>query len=530
MVLLAACHEPRVAKPEGQEPAGEPEETRYAPTFVEPSDDEETLTTTHAQALELELKFAYVGFTELLIDGTSVGTLAELNPIGSIARLPEQEQDHARLSLRFDGGLFPGTHSLQLFTPGTVRELYSQPITIEVIPAPAPVPTVVLAPDTVTSGVDLKVQGQGEDAVLLVIDPQVHGTVRVSLLGARENMWDGTDVRSVALAGHVHRDDGFGPRVAAIRTTREQHDSLAGTFTLAWEVGSDETRIDYAMLVAGEATGLSDPQSAIVLDPALVETVEWASLGRPTFVGRTLVAVLEHYADVEQPHPGDRTLAWTSISGDSHAEPKSHTFVTTPKLDIDLLGQAFVPGTIGMSHVGSAALRVSGREPALLMHDDAAGVPRLVMEHAAVSLAALSSLHRSFVMLVGALGSRFAVGVERDASLMVLAWDASGENGVSTWEFAAGERIPERTPSGTLTVGVVGGHGVVLVPYGSTPDDHDVHMLVLSTSPPTVAPIEGLRCDRVALVPTNAGNALAELGLACLSAGSLELGTLTMVG
>jgi hypothetical protein len=227
--------------------------------------------------------------------------------------------------------------------------------------------------------------------------------------------------------------------------------------------------------------------------------------------------------DVESPRPGDRSVVWSRMEDDALAiEAPQRVTVRADLVDLDQLG--LVVDRIARETGGPPALtvRVDQHQPLVLEHDPAGGLR--------VRPTVVDGRDRSFsfvtlplATVLGAFGSRTVAGVTAQDSgrMRVTFIDDLGEGGVREHSLSGDELPPLSGVQGELAVGSVAGLSVFLLPYGAS---EPVHAIYTAGSTVRVVPLPQLHCDSVALVITDALDALP---LACTLDGQVLVGTLT---
>lgn len=462
----------------------------------------------------LVLRDAVPGVTQVLLDGSSLGTLDAANPTGSLAA--------DELSLTLHGALTAGSHTLQLLTPSPAGPLYS--VELEMVVAPAdpeapPVWTATLTPGVVATGDRLFTAGLGASGLLALIsaadpDPEI----RLYRAGAAG--WSTDEPIFMPLEGHVLSDMSFEPDVSAVAFP-EPGGAAPKRARVAYTVGLPATRVTTRDVQIDPSPIVLDPVVAFDLDAALAGfDVEWATFGRPVALGHALIAELHAAADAELPHPGDHRLITSFWRGEALGWTAPQQIGTAAPTDLDALGPAPVLMDIGADLERTLSVRVGGAFPGVLeLRDNGAlslSTPPLTAPLDVRGDIALATVVSSF-------GSRTVAALDRKGRVSLSMLETSHGN-IPLAASPAPKLLPDAPATGTLAVGVGRGYPFFLVPYGTAAP---VHVVAGSGDAGVVQALTDLHCDAVALAITLAGNDPddAEVPLACLAGGELRLGS-----
>jgi hypothetical protein len=475
-----------------------------------------TVEVTRVEDLEVRAKFVYPGLTQLLIDGRTVGTMSNLDEVGQFE--VESDEGGGTLRLRLDGGMVPGEHTLQLFTPGPVEALYSNELTITVVDAAPPTLEASLEPAELATGDQLLTHGE----LLLLIGLTTSEAPELTILRRRDGHWDGQRLLTLPMPGFASA----GAEVdAAVSATMLEPGADGGTDRLraAWRVGDPGVRIDFVDIEwpQGDAS-VTDVASALTLEEVLVENVEWAAFGRPMLLGDNVVAELHAPHDTESHSPGDRALAAVRFVGTPPTpENQQILHLADVAADVDALGPAVELTMLDLPQPKSFSIRFDGHLPGVVEFDLLAS---LRTTNVAGPIPTLADASAPVTTVIGAFGSH-VVGTRAGGRIKLLELDTSG-NGGALDASPDTSVLPAEAPTGAMAAGVIAGAPVFLVPYGSAAA---VQAVTCSDSDTSVQALDGLECDAVALAHTLDGNREAALDLACLSESALLLGELRVV-
>ncbi|MBL9101888.1 MAG: hypothetical protein JNL82_13075 [Myxococcales bacterium] len=489
------------------------------PAFLNPAIGEFSVLTDQTVPEPFVVQRVIPGLTQVLLDGSPLGTLSAANPLGALG------EDSLELTLR--GALVAGTHSLQLVNPSPEGPRNSVTLTMVVAPPkPDTRPSFshALEPTDLADIAALLPVGAGDGRLLGLVGPGDPDPALRLLRPDDGGGWTADKPILVPLDGHVQGDMSFGPAVAAVAYP-EPDGSPARRMRVAWRVGQPGHTVTARDIALNPTPIVLDAFPVFTLADALAgEPVEYAALERPFLVGRTLLVETVAALDSEVPHPGDRRV-YTSFWRDDvrRWSPPQRIGMPAPT-DLDALGPAPVVADIAASVDATLSVRLGGVYPGLLeARDD--GTVALTTPDLNAPLAVSGAL--SLAAIASSFGSRSVVALDRVGRLGVTYLDTSGSNPARDVSPDIDE-LPDAAPTGPLAPGVVRGFTVFLVPYG---DQAPVHLVLGDGSALAVQPLadpEPLHCDAVALAPTLAGNDPQDpaLALACLSHGALELGRL----
>ncbi len=497
--VALACGEPADPGQEIDTTADEDDETRFAPRFNHLAENE--MAADRIEDNFLNVEFVYVGLTSLLIDDASVGTLSSPGRVGQLFG--------DTLQLNLHGGLVAGRHSLQLYTPGTARGLFSQPITIRVRSWATLQPTATLDPTGLAGIVDLEAWGHGEQAGIVALE---NGPAAVAhLLPIRNGDVQTDQAMAVDLPG-------FGHHPSQTRVAVETHGPTAH---IAWTVGRPGTGV-HVREVNLENHELGPAVPALGLDATLVGSAQWSEFGRPVLADDILLVEFRAHLDVEQPAPGERSLVSVRLRpGPTLGRP--HRLNVAGPMDLDGLGPALELADLRLDRPPTTfAVRVDQLRAAIVEVKPDDGTLSLVPSPVAANDVGLPELTGDVRAIRGAFGSRttFARGA---FGLSVFLVDDSSDNGVT----APAPELPELPPTGPVAFGVLAGNPVLVVPYGNA-----ANVWVAASNGATLNTVElaGIACDRVALTPHLDGNTDGQVPLACLRDGELHTGHLFRAG
>lgn len=474
---------------------------------------------THQLAPELlVVERVLPGYTQILLDGDSLGTLEPGSPLGT---LTDDE-----LSLTVHGALVAGKHSLQLLNQTPDGPLTSVTLTMEITrPFSTDLPTwhTELAATDLT-GSALLAAGTGTAHLLGVIAPGDPDPVLQLLRAADDGGWTVADPISVPLDGHVPATMSQTPSVSAVALPPPD-DAAPARMRVAFSVGLPGAAIATRDIVLDPTPEIQDVSTAFDLDAALAgQSVEWAALGRPFALGQTVIAELTAAADTEVPHPGDRRLVASFWRGDElQWTPPAQVGMPSPT-DLDALGPALVVPELALASASTLSVRLGG---AYFGRLDAAddGTITVTPPRPSASLAVSGAI--ALTAVASDFGSLTVTAVDAHGRVGLSLLNTSG-NGTSHNASPPDPLVPAAAPTGAPAPGVVLGFPLVLVPYG---DIAPVQLVLSDGADAVIVPLdqpEPVHCDAVALAATPAGNDPEDpaLPFACLSHGALQVGRL----
>lgn len=488
------------------------------PAFLNPALGEFTVLTDQTTPEPFVVQQVILGLTQVLLDGVTLGTLADDNPIGRLA------EDNLELTLH--GALVVGTHTLQLVNPSPEGPRNSVTLTMVIEPPPVdtrPTWSHALEP-TLLEGTALLPVGVGASRVLGVLGPGDPDPALRLLRPDDTGGWTTEKPIFVPLDGHVPDAMSFTP-AATVVAFPEPDGSPARRMHVAWRVGQPGHTVATRDIAINPTPIVLDTFPAFTLADALDdEPVEWAALGRPFLLGRTLLVEAIAAPDSEVPHPGDRRV-YASFwrDPDLRWSPPQRIGMPAPA-DLDSLGPALVVPHIPSDLDSTLSVRLGGVFPGLLEARDDGSV---TLSNPALSAPLATSGDLSLATISASFGGRTVAAVDRLGRLTVAFLNTSG--GTLAHDASPDpEDLPDLAPTGPLAAGVVRGFTAFLVPYG---DLAPVHLVLGDGDEVLVQPLETpdpLHCDAVALAVTLTGNDPDDpsLALACLSHGALRLGRL----
>lgn len=482
------------------------EDDYEAPVFVDPASGVVSLFHDSLEDPVLRVTDVVVGRTRLEIDGRSVGTLESAGPTGHL----EAES----LRLRIEGGMVEGTHYLRLVTPGTTAPQASADVEVRILPASLPKLTFELGANTVAQGEHVGPVGTGERGLLWIVAADGPQDATLSMLRADGTNWSAADVRTLALPGHVVDDGPSGGAVgASVRLPENEGEDTR--VRVAWRVSHPGARADAVELTWGEDQNTAG-EITTLLAAADVPSAEWASIGRPAFVGGHVAIEVYAPADTEQALPGDEALF--AVRWPDDGDPMPAQRVTFGQLlDLDLVGRA-----IDLSREDVAlGLRVDGRRLAVMRWDAGSALPQLIGGDLGTDLPTVKGDALGTATVLGAFGSQTAAAVQGDGDVRVVVRDTSVGRGHGAHPDAGD--LPKATPSGPPASTIVLGTPLFLVPYANTAE---VAALLVDGDETRVQILAGLYCDEIALPASAAANSGGKMAFACVQGGDVRLGAL----
>ncbi len=506
---LLACAPPS-GDDEDTESDTEAGEDFEEPEFLEPPGGELRIAVDRTEDVTLAVRDIQPGLTRVFVDGLSLGTAQSSD--GWIQLSSET------LTIRLTGSMTEGSHTLQMRTAGAEESLDSQEISIDI----AAVELTGLSAsmrDTVAFEADaIDAHGHGEHGALFGVDLSTD-PVSVTVAPASGEGWTLSEAVTLPLAGFDRTDEPRFTLSAFVQTLGEDR-----RLRMAWRTGSEGRALvgtDILWPPLAVAT-----QSVIDLDDEL-PGYEYTKLGRPLLLGDTLVVEALLATDVEQPHPGDRTLLTARVDPDTARFGSATTSAVGQRRDIDRIA----PVRDLLTHAGGGtpglAARVAGLRTVAFEIDAVTGT---LVERATGASDRFSSLRDGMGpphVVLGAFASRQAsVPLQVDApSVFLRHFDdrRQGESEDAAPGSAALADITDVTAPVTSTV--IGGVPLYLIPQGvDTPA-----VGILSAGPtPIVRSLEGLACDELA-VPVSLDAAISgSIDVACRRGRDVFLGTLTL--
>jgi hypothetical protein len=485
-----------------------------APQFNDPV-SELRVSVTRAEDLVLPVTDVAIGLTRVVIDGASVGSLSDANRIGHLTG--------DALTLHLTGGMVPSTHTVRLRTSGAEEPLESREIAMLLVPQVTPVPTASIDNDVVLQADAIFATGYGNDGLLVAIDLEAVPPVATVHRGAGTG-WSLADPIAVPL-DELHVDGA--PRLAVhAHVAAGGPDPADDRVRVAWRAGLEGDSI----IVADSPWQEPRPMPRRILDvSAIAGSVEYARLGRPLVLGDDVVTEALLATDVEQPHPGDRTLVFVRIAGSPIDAGEPQVTRIEGRNDID----ALTPTIDLLGHVGGGphtfAARVAGSRPVVFHVDRESGELSSRVSVANDNLSLLADLAMPMVTVLGAFDSRqvFAPleGGSEGARVILRYFDDGEANGA-----VDASPLPEQLegigdPTADAVATLVGGAPIYLVPMGA---DAPAWAFVSTGPSPLVTTVEGLQCDEIA-VPVNTDSNRGDASqLACRRGRDVSLGTLRM--
>jgi hypothetical protein len=468
---------------------------------------------TRVEDLEVGAKFVYPGLTQLLIDGRTVGTMSNLGEVGQFE--VENDEGGGTLRLRLDGGMVPGEHVLQLFTPGAVEALYSNELTVTLIDAAPPTLEATLGPATVAAGDQLLTHGE----LLLLISLTTSEEPELVIVRRRDGHWDDQQLLTLPLPGFVSAGAAVEPAVSATFLEAAADGGGTDLLRVAWRVDDPGTRIDFVDVDWAQEETMSDVAPALTLEGDLVENVEWAALGCPMLLGDNVVAELHAPHDTESHTPGDHLVAAVRLVGTPPTPENPQTLhLADTTVDVDALGPALELAILDLARPRSFSIRLDGLRPGVVDFDVLAS---LRTPSVAGTIPSFADASAPLTTVIGAFGSH-VVATLAGGRLKLVEMDTSGTWGALDVSPDA-DALPAEPPTAALAAGVVAGAPIFLIPYGSAAA---VHAVSCSGSDTSVQMLDGLECDAVVVAHTLDGNREDAVDIACLSETALLLGEL----
>ena len=486
-------------------------EPLQTPGFIEPASGVLRIPTTRTRDIALRVAGITPGQTSLVIDDRNYGALQTPRPVGQL--------DADQLTLHVRGALVEGRHLMRLQTSAPDALLQSEEIQIEVVAEDVPALELTLDAEPTFAADAIASWGLGDEAVLLVLQSDLPDPPRVQVLRAQGPRWLTDDPMEVPL-----------PQLAASALTApcaltaaialgELEDPSDDRLRIAWRTA------DERVLLVDEPWGAQThhPKVAFELDALITTPVELASLGRPLLVSDILIVEVFSTRDIEQPKPGDRSLATVALLG-TPAVPGPARFSTVAgTVDVDRLGMALDP--VAASGLGprSISARIGGVAAAVIEVDRTAGTLFLASDPATVPWQVLTS---PLATVVGALGSRIVFGAHSEA-IEIQRIDELGTGDVSrralSWEDLELSGPELDTTRSDPAISLLQGAAVMLVAGG---EQAPVRAIVSTASTPGIQPLDDVFCDQVAVIATDGGDEQAGVQLACLRDQELYFGIL----
>lgn len=482
VLVSSGCDEPQSSSDDGNaQPSDELPEPPL-PGFIEPASGTITIAADRTNDIRWRVSGVVIGTTQVLLDGTSLGTLQGDNRYGRLT--PEA------LELRLHGAMVPTEHTIELVTPGPVETLVSAPVLLTVEP-PLPPERITVAQlhDTGVPATAVVHRGIDERGLLLAFDG---ASSSLHLVRQRETGWD-FEGRSdpVSVTDLVVGPDEAGPAIAAsIDPGGPRSDEDPDPWTrVAWRTGYPG---DAVRTVAGRWSELSGRPAKTVLDAAAIDGREFVAIEAVSLVGDTLLASSFAPSDVENVGVDDHRLVqrWLGRSDEDLARLRD----VSPEnnASVDLLGPAHDLGLHAIGQAGFIA-RIGHVDARLLVVDRDSGRASFAVQRDEGLSTSLSGATMDLSTVIGAFEGRTLATWTADGPLL-LAWDVWGEAG--RVDVSPTDGLPPGGPSGPLAMSVLGGLPVVLVPYGN---DAPVHALVVVGGSTQIHPLEGLSCTSIAI-------------------------------
>ncbi len=399
------------------------------PNFSEPASGRLSFQTSRTDDITLAVEQITLGRTHLILDGHSFGPLDEDSLTGRL------ELDSLRLYLR--GSMLSGQHTMRMRTTESAGVAESEEIIIDIISELAPVPTAVPPTPAGISAERLLPNGEGDDALLLALEPGADGFV-LHLLPWTGSGWDPAGARTVALPGLALEPEERVLPVSARRHSRSE--DSAGRVRVAWRVGLTGTRIDVLDVAWDDADPTVAPRTSLTLPEALDgRASEWAAFGRPWLLPDQLLVELWAPADTESPRPGDRAVVWSRVQPDAVAlDPPQRVSVRADLVDIDRLGP--VVDVIARERGGPPAvtIRVDQHQPLTLEADPVAGGLRARPTTVDGRDRSFSFVDMPLTTIHGAFGARTIAGITARSGgrMRVALIDDLGNGGVTDHSLA----------------------------------------------------------------------------------------------
>jgi hypothetical protein len=513
-VLLCACPQLGIDDDgEGETDTDGLEE--LVPPAINEAQTELRIPVTRADDLVLPVSDIALGITDLVLDGLNVGPLPTTNRIGRLTA--------DTLTLRLTGGMVASSHTIRLRTRAGAEPIESREIAIHLVPAITSTPTATLGDDVVFEADSLFTAGYDGEGLLVAIDLEAEGPVALVHRGAGTG-WNLVDPVGFVLDG-LHVDASPGASVHA-HLEPGGADPSDDRVRVVWLAG-----IEADSIVVADSPWLDPrPMPRRILDvDEIAGSSEYARLRRPLVLGDDVVVEALLATDVEQPHPGDRTLVLVRIAGSPVVAGEPRLATVEGRNDIDALG----PTIDLLEHAGDGprtfAARVAGARPVVFDLDRDSGelATRLSLSNDSTSI--LSDLALPLVTVLGAFDSRqvFAAldGGAEGARLVLRHFDDGESTGATDASPTAEQLAGIGEPSSAAVATLVGGAPIYLVPMGV---DAPVHAFVSTGPVPIVAPLPGVQCDEIAVPVTTEGNRSGTTSFACRRGREVSLGTLQL--
>ncbi len=486
-----------------------------APEFLDPADGELAIRVDRIGDVVLGVQSIETGLTRVILDGHSLGGLAEPSAAGQLGG--------GELRLNMAGAMVSGNHTLKLRTQDSAEPLDSTEVLVALIPVMPPALQATLDSQVLFEADAIDAQGHGATGVLYGLDLQ---TDPPSLTAFRASGpgWNTDEAVTLGLPSFSVTDEAIHAVTATATVPGRTLDTPAeGRLRVAWRAGDEGE----AVLAIDAAWPVRTPsiQTAVDLRGGWVGSAEYATLGRPVMLGDTLVVEALLATDVEQPHPGDRTLVTTRIEGEPGRFGPPQRSSVADGVDIDRIGPLRDLLTHRAGGVPGLSARIAGLRPVALELDAVTGALAQRPTGAGDRFSVLSDATGPLQMVLGALGSRQVFTPLGGPSPRVFLQQFSDrDDGVSNNAAPTADRLGDLDePSGPATSTVVGGLAVFLIPQGASAP---VVAVVAGGETPSVQRLEALRCDELAFPITDLANEDREVAVACRRGREVSLGTL----
>lgn len=496
------------------ETEADPEEVFEVPTFVEPPNDEATITVDRSEDLVLSVRDIRPGFTRVFIDEESVGV--GLDADGPISLTPDA------LTVHLTGALVSGNHTLQLRTLTPDETLESEVVRLMVTDAEFAGLTASMDDAVVFEADVIDAQGHAESGVLMAYDLSTD-PVSLTLAAARDEGWAIADRVTVPLTGFDQTDE---PRFTAAASLRTLDDTRR--LRIAWRTG-EEGRALLGTDVLWPAATVHTQAVVDLADeagrPEDTAGFEYSRLGRPLILGDTLVVEALLSPDVEQPVPGARTLLTSYIDPATGRYGPARVSAVGEGRDIDRIEPVRDLLTHSRGGTPGFSARVAGLRAVVFEVDAGTGTLSERPTGASDRFSTLGDANGPTHTIVGALDSRHVFAPLQADSPRVFMRQFDDRPGGSSDDVSPGMNALSDIGdvSAPVTSTVLGGLPLFLVPQGT---ETPVAAIVSAGDDPRVVLLEGLACDEIAVpIPTPSAR---EISAACRRGRDVHRGTIRL--
>jgi hypothetical protein len=509
LLVLCACRPIGIDDDDGEtDTDGTPD---YPAPVIAEAQDEIRIPVTRADDLVFGVADVTLGVTRLVLDGLSVGALDNDDRIGTLTA--------DALTLRLTGAMVESTHTIRLRTLAGTEPIESRELAIRIVPTPTASPTASVGDEVVMSTDAIFTAGYDGDGLLVAVDLEATPPVAAVYRGTGTG-WNLDAPVGFPLDG-LHIDE-------TPRSSVHAHlGAVAGEerVRVVWRAGIEADTI----VVADSPWVEPRPMPREILEVAQIAgSAEYARLGRPLLLGDEVVVEALIASDVEDPRPGDFTLVTVRIAGSPLEAGEPRLATLEGRVDIDQLAPTIdILERIGGPHTFAA--RVGGMRPVVFTVDRETGELASRFSFANDEVSPLADLALPMVTVLSAFDSRqiFAPlhGGAEGARVLLRHFDDGESNGAIDASPTAEQLAGIGDPTAEAVATLVRGAPIYLVPMGV---DAPAYAFVSTGRSPLVVPIEGLRCDEIAVPVTMEANRSGTTSLACRRGRDVSLGTLTL--